>query len=223
MNVIPKLDPGIIEGFRGLDTTSVSDAMDRLGIPGGLLGMKAVLAGTSLCGQAFTVHYLPCGALKGTVGDYLDDVESGQVVVIDNSGREYCTVWGDLMSIAATRNGVAGTVIDGVCRDVPGIRKLMYPVFSRGSYMVTGKDRVFVDAVNVPVSVCGIQVKPGDLMLGDETGVLAIPFGRAAEVLAAAREIALKEGAIEQALTGGATLADARAAAGYHRLQTRRD
>ncbi|HYF82428.1 MAG TPA: RraA family protein [Clostridia bacterium] len=223
MNSVPKIDLSIIEAFKELDTTSVSDALDRLGITGGLLGIKPVVADTAICGQAFTVHYVPCGNVKGTVGDFLDDVEPGQVVVIDNSGRDYCTVWGDLMSIRSTRMGVAGTVIDGVCRDIPAIKKIGYPIFTKGTYMVTGKDRVYVDAVNVPVSISGVQVKAGDIIIGDETGVLVVPMERAGEVLKVSQEIAQKEAFIEEAIKNGSTLRDARAKAGYHQLQTRKD
>ena len=210
-----------VQKFSQFDTTSISDAMDRLGIPGGLLGIKPVVPGTKLCGRAFTVHYVPCGTSSGTVGDFLDDVEPGQVVVIDNSGRDYCTVWGDLMSICAQKKGIAGTVIDGVCRDIPAIRELAYPVFSKGSYMVTGKDRVQVDAVNSPVAIAGVQVKPGDILVGDDTGVLVIPCEKAEEVLKATIEIAAKELMIEQEIRSGTSLRDARAKAGYHQLQTR--
>ncbi|CEP66125.1 Ribonuclease E inhibitor RraA/Dimethylmenaquinone methyltransferase [Moorella glycerini] len=217
-----RIDPAVINAFKQLDTTSVSDALDRLGIVGGLEGIKPVVSGVTLCGPAFTVHYVPCGVVKGTVGDFLDDVEPGQVVVIDNAGRTYCTVWGDLMSLTASIRGVAGTVIDGVCRDITGIRKLQYPIFTRGYFMVTGKDRVQVDAVNVPVAISGVQVKPGDIMLGDDTGVLVIPQERAEEVLAVAQEIAEKEALIEREIRAGATLREARKKVGYHNLQTRR-
>jgi regulator of RNase E activity RraA len=210
----------LVPAFAKLDTTSVSDAMDKCGIAGGLLGIKPVVPGTSFCGAAFTVHYVPCGAVKGTVGDFLEDVKPGQVVVIDNAGREYCTVWGDLMTIAAQRAGIAGTVIDGVCRDVPAIRKCQYPIFTKSCYMVTGKDRVYVDHVGEPVSISGVQVKPGDILLGDDSGVINVPAERAAEVLAVAQDIAEKEQRIEQAIRSGATLKEARAQAGYHSLQT---
>ena len=88
-----------------MDTSSITDALDKQGIAGGLLGIKEVVAGTTLCGQAFT-----CGVVKGTVGDFLDDAQVGDVVVIDNSGREYCTVWGDIMSQVAKQKGIAGTL-----------------------------------------------------------------------------------------------------------------
>lgn len=213
--------PALVEKYKEMDVCCVSDAADRLGIPCGLLGIKAVNKGSKLCGQAFTVHYVPCGTVKGTVGDFLDDVEPGEIVVIDNSGREYCTVWGDLMTISATNRGIGGTVIDGVCRDVPKIYELGYPIFTKSTYMVTGKDRVQVDQVNIPVSVSGIQIKPGDILLGDDTGVVAIPLERAEEVLKVAQEIAEKEAAIEEMLAQGKKLGEARAAVSYHNLQTR--
>ncbi len=211
----------VVAGFKALDTTSVSDALDHLGIAGGLLGIKPVTPGTALCGQAFTVRYAPCGTVKGTVGDFLDDVPAGYVVALDNAGRRNCTVWGDLMAITAQRNNLAGTVIDGVCRDVPAIRACRYPIFTRDVYMVTGKDRVFVDGINIPVSLAGVQVKHGDILLGDDTGVLAIPWERAGDVLDAALEIAAKERIIEEKIRQGATLREARASVGYHSLQSR--
>ncbi|HWQ78431.1 MAG TPA: RraA family protein [Anaerovoracaceae bacterium] len=210
----------LIQKLKELDVCCVSDAMDRLGIPCGLEGIKAVVSGSVICGRAFTVHYIPCGTVKGTVGDFLDDVKPGEVVVIDNAGRANFTVWGDLMSISASKRGLGGTVIDGVCRDIPMIKKLNYNIFTKGHYMVTGKDRVEVDAVNVPVSISGVQVKPGDIILGDDTGVICIPSEKAERALAVALEIAEKEAKIEEGLASGLSLREARAAVNYHSLQT---
>lgn len=179
----------LVEEFRKMDTASVSDAMDSLGIPCGLLGIQAVISGKKICGEAFTVHYVPCGMEKGTVGDFIDDVKPGQVVVIDNGGRLYCTVWGDIMTFTAKAKGIEGTLIDGVCRDVDGIRKLDYPIYSKGKYMVTGKERVQVDQVNVPVAISGVQVRPSDIILADESGAICIPYNRAEEILAIAKHI----------------------------------
>ncbi len=101
-----------------LDTTALSDAMDRLGIGGQCLGIKPLDPGFRLTGRAFTILYGPAGMPPGTVGDYIDDVEPGGVVVLDNGGRENATVWGDILTMVAHTRGVAGTVIDGACRDV---------------------------------------------------------------------------------------------------------
>lgn len=211
----------VIAGFSSLSTSNISDALDRLGIHGACLGLVPIIAGVRFAGSAFTVHYVPVGPVKGTVGDYIDDVEPGSVVVLDNGGRVDCTVWGDLLTLAAHRKGISGTVIDGVCRDVPRIRELGYPVFARGHFMATGKDRVQVDGINVPVHLGAIAVKPGDILVGDDSGVVVVPSEQAAPVLAAAQEISAAEERIEQAISRGEPLATARREHGYHQLQRR--
>ena len=210
----------IIERLGRLDVASVSDAMDKIGIPCGLLGIHAVVPGKHICGRAFTVHCVPNGVVKGNVGDFLDDVQPGQVVVIDNGGRLYCTVWGDIMTFVATRKGIAGTVIDGVCRDIPGILENDYPIFTKSTYMVTGKDRVTVDYVNKPVAISGVQVCPNDIVLADDTGAVCIPDAVAEKVADIAESIEKTEQAIIAEVKNGSTLKEARAKLGYHHLQT---
>ncbi len=211
----------LIAAIKKMDTASISDAMDKLGISCGLLGIQAVIRGNKICGEAFTVHYIPCGVEKGTVGDFIDDVEPGQVVVIDNGGRTYCTVWGDIMTFTAKAKGIEGTLIDGVCRDVNGIEELGYGIYTKGTYMVTGKERVTVDAVNVPVAVSGVQVCPGDIILGDDSGALVIPKERAEEVLNIAQHIEKVEQQIIAEVKKGSSLKDARKKLGYHKLQSK--
>ena len=214
----------MIEAYKKLDTPCVSDALDRLGIPAGLLHIKPVISGTGkvVCGPAFTVRYIPVGLEKKTVGDFLDSVPAGAVVVIDNAGRDTCTVWGDIMSFYAEMKGVAGTVIDGVCRDVKVVKELDYPIYTKGCYMVTGKDRVQIESMNQPVTISNLQVCPDDLIMCDDNGVLRIPKERAEEVLKIAQEIETKEGGILAALKAGSTLAEARKQSGYHHLQSKR-
>ncbi|MGX7070450.1 RraA family protein [Gemella bergeri] len=183
--------------------------------------IQAVVSGNKICGEAFTVHYIPCGLEKGNVGDFIDDVEPGQVVVIDNGGRTYCTVWGDIMTYTAKTKGIEGTVIDGVCRDVAGIKELDYGVYTKGKYMVTGKERVTVDAVNIPIAISGVQVRPGDIILGDDSGVVVIPKERAEEVLEIAKHIEEVEQNIIAEVKNGSTLKVARERLGYHNLQSK--
>ncbi len=211
-----------VERLKRLDVASVSDAMDKLGVPCGLHGIKPILnEGEVMCGTAFTVHYVPCGQVKGTVGDFLDDVKPGQVVVIDNAGRDYCTVWGDIMSYTAKKRGVEGTLIDGVCCDLPMIKKVKYPIFSKGYYMVTGKDRVEVDEVNIPVAVSGIRVCPEDFILGDSSGCIVVPQDIIEKVLEVAEGIEVKEKQILAEIDKGVALKEARKLTGYHKLQTK--
>src|SRR4249920_825236 len=178
-----------VERASKLDTTSLSDAMDRLGIPGQCLNIKPLDHRFRLTGRAFTILYGPAGTPPGTVGDYIDEVPGGNVVVLDNGGRENATVWGDILTSIAHRRGIAGTVIDGACRDTHLSRELGYPIFSRSYSMRTGNDRVQVEAVNGSVNVGDARVNPGDLLRGDADGVLVIPRAHEDTVLAAAEEI----------------------------------
>src|SRR6195256_2976157 len=204
-----------------LDTTSISDALDRLGIAGQCLNIKPLDHRFRLTGRAYTILYGPAGLPAGTVGDYIDDVVPGSVVVLDNGGRENATVWGDILTWVAHRRGIAGTVIDGACRDTHLSLELGYPIFSRSYSMRTGKDRVQVEAMNGPVNIGDALVNPGDILRGDSDGVLVIPRAHESAVLAAAEEIDAVEQKIRAAVNDGRTLAEARKSLGYHQLQAR--
>ena len=210
-----------LEQLKTQSTTTISDALDRLGIPGQCLGLKPLDLGFRLCGRAFTMRTIPVSVEAGTVGDYIDDVPSGEIIVIDNAGRQDMTVWGDILTFVAHKRGVGGTVIDGVCRDVGRSLELEYPLFTRGWSMRTGKDRVQLDAKEVPVSIGGARVHPGDLLLGDADGVVTIPRARESEVIEIARSIDAAEEKIREAVEGGMRLDEARKQFKYFQLQKR--
>jgi len=214
-----RLSKELVVQFAAMPTTNISDALDRLQIKGGCEGIRPLQFGMKLCGPAFTARYIPVKLGTAGVGDYIDDAQPGDVIVLDNGGRTYCTVWGDLLTLVAVRNKIAGTVIDGVCRDVDHILELKYPMFTRGHFMVTGKDRVEIESVNQPVSIANVQVKPGDLVVGDGSGLLIVPFERAEEVLATAKEVARAEEGIEKEIAKGLGLLEARQRFRYHELQ----
>jgi regulator of RNase E activity RraA len=204
-----------------MDTTTISDALDKLGIAGQCLGIVPLDPAFRMAGPAFTVRYVPCGVHGGTVGDYIDDLPEGTVVTLDNQQRLDATVWGDILTIVATRKHLGGTVIDGVCRDAPRAIDMRYPIFSRGSYMRTGKDRVAVDAVQCSVSIGGVRVNPGDLLVGDRDGVVAVPKERAEQVAEVAQRIDEAENRIREAVERGERLDEVRKKQQYHSLQTR--
>jgi regulator of RNase E activity RraA len=204
-------------------TASISDALDSLGLPGSLHGIGALRPGQKLAGPIFTVAYEPVGETGGTVGDFLDDVPAGAVILIDNAGRTDCTVWGGIMSQTARERGIAGTVINGTCRDVAVATAAGYPIWSVSRFMRTGKDRVRVAAVQESVTVDGVVVNPGDMLVADDDGAVAVPATRWAEVADIAERIDRAEDAIVEAVRGGATLARARTTHGYHSLQSRKD
>ena len=205
-----------------LGTSALSDAMDRLGISGQALGIKPVDRSFLVCGPAFTVHNMPCDIHGGSVGDYIDDVAAGQVICIDNAGRLDCTVWGDILTIMGSLHDIGGTVINGVCRDSNRAMEVGYPIFSRGTYMRTGKDRVMADAYNTKISLGEVAVVPGDIIAGDFDGIVVIPQERLDEVVKAAIEIEDAEDAIRNSIRQGMSLLDARTQFNYHALQSRR-
>lgn len=204
-----------------LDTATLSDALDRLGIVGQCRKIKPRDSSSRIAGRAYTLLYGPAANPPGTVGDYIDDVPPGSVVVLDNGGRTDATVWGDILTEIAHRRRLAGTVIDGICRDIALCRELGYPVYSRDHWMRTGKDRVQVEAVNVTVNIGDARVQPGDLLRGDADGVLVIPRQHEGAVLDAAEEIDRAEQRIREAVRSGMRLDEARKQFRYHQLQTR--
>eukprot|EP01133_Synstelium_polycarpum_P009961 gene9961-11629_t len=213
-------DQELVALFAGLDTPGVSDALDKLGLPGQCLGIMPLDNYRQVVvGPAFTVRYVSASIPPGTVGDFIDDVAEGDVVVIDNDGRIDCTVWGDIMTQYAGSQRIAATVIDGVCRDVSKALGDGYPLFTKGRFMRTGKDRVEVEAVNQPVSIGQARVCARDIVVADANGVVIVPRERAHEVAACARSIEAVEARIRALLDEGKSLREARAALGYHTLQ----
>ena len=215
-------DQELLALFEGLDTPGVSDAMDKLGLHGQALGIMPLADyAKAVIGPAFTVKYVPASNPPGTVGDFIDDVAPGDVVVIDNDGRTDCTVWGDIMTQYAGLRGIAATVIDGVCRDVSKALGDGYPMFTAGRFMRTGKDRVQVESVNTAVAIGTVRVAARDIVVADANGVVIVPRNRAREVANVARKIEEVESRIREQIAAGKTLGEARATLGYHKLQTK--
>jgi regulator of RNase E activity RraA len=210
----------LIDRFAALPTAAASDALDALGLPGSLHGIGPLTDTARAVGPAFTVRYEPITDEPGTVGDFLDEVPAGAVVVIDNGGRTDCTVWGGIMTAAATGRRVAGTVVNGACRDVATAFALGYPLFSAGRFMRTGKDRVRCVAVQQPVLIGGVSIAAGDLITADADGVVAVPVAHLDAIAQLAERIEHTERRIVEVVSAGSTLAQARADLGYHALQS---
>ncbi|MBM2809880.1 MAG: diguanylate cyclase [Chloroflexi bacterium] len=213
------MSDSIIERFRGMSTANISDALDRLRMPGSAWGIHPIQDGQRMIGRAYTIQYTPVGSPPGTVGDYIDDVEPGQVVVLDNDGRTNCTVWGDILTAVSINKNIAGTAIFGVSRDNSRALENNYPIFNSGRFMRTGKDRVEVSGLQVPVSLGDMRVKPGDLIIGDDDGIVVVQQEHEVKVLETALEIAeLEDNIVAEALSG-TPLREARIKYGYHQLQ----
>ena len=146
----------------------------------------------------------------------------GAVIVIDNDGRRDVTVWGGVMTEVASIRGIAGTVINGVCRDVSASLAHRYPLFSRGRFMRTGKDRVRLVSAGKQLVMSGVDIRPGAIVCADTDGVVAVPQAHAEHIAEAAERIEQVESQIVAAVRAGSTLRRARETFGYHDLQRRR-
>lgn len=191
IGTITRPDPAIVEGLKGIGTSTVGNALDDLGIAGVMPNLKPVWHGAKYVGPAFTakevtgVHGTYTGA-DFKLGAIIDGAQAGDVCVIDNAGHQVST-WGGIASFAAKHKGIAGLLVDGGVRDADEIESFGFSVFSRHVVPTSAKGRVKVLAVNVPVKMDGVLVRPGDIICADATGVVAVPQAVARQVMEMAR------------------------------------
>lgn len=214
MMELPRLDAGILAGFRELGdmTGTTSDALDECGI--GATVPASTLRPTDprarIVGQAITVLNRKASEMRKISG--LADIEAhnlaqpGDVLVVQ--GVAGISSMGGVSASIGKRQGEAGAIVDGAVRDIDHSRDIGYPIWSAGVSPITGKWRIETMAVNQPVHIAGIEVKPGDLVIADECGVCFVPFTRAAEVLAVAQRLAASEAKRLKALGEGIPLSE---------------
>ncbi len=187
-------DP-VMEGFRVVEVASVADATEQLYKQRSYMSHEIrPLAPAKFAGPAVTVllkkeeHQEGSGASKGML-DAIDAAAPGSVyVMVLENGADYAGI-GGLMATAMKYRGFAGAVIDGSVRDTPQIRKLQFPVFSRGVVPSTTINHYRVAGVNVAVTCAGVRVNAGDIIAADEDGVAVVARAQAAEVLKKAQEL----------------------------------
>lgn len=173
--MIKKVSERVIEGFKKLNTCEVSDVLTNMGYSPNSMSseIRPIASGYKICGSAFTLRAVPYRkGDKSIAYQAIDEVERGQVVVKDGGGT------GDNQSIALKARGVEGTVVDGPCRDIKQIIEIGYPVFCKGVHPGGSNYPPLITWVcerNVPIGCGGVQVKPGDIVFGDDSGVVIIP------------------------------------------------
>ena len=186
--------------FAALSTTNVSDAMDALGIHGATYGIRPMWhTMEKVLGPAVTLKMTAAGQTKGKYHlgvRAIDAAEPGDVIVVDNGGRIDTSCWGGVLATGASVKGISGVVIDGACRDLDECIEMGFPVYARATICATARGRVMEEATNVMVSFHGVQVRPGDIVMGDITGVVFIPQERLEDVVAKAETLLEKEEAM---------------------------
>jgi regulator of RNase E activity RraA len=177
-----KVGPDIVERFRALPVANVSDSMARMTAGGSRL--RPMHAGGTLAGPALTVKSPPGDNLM--LHKALGMAEPGDVVVVDAGGDTTNAIMGELMLAHAAKRGLAGIVIYGAIRDAAYMRVQHFPVFATG-ITHRGPYKDGPGEINVPIGIEGMVIHPGDLVLGDEDGVVCVAQDDCEEVYAAAK------------------------------------
>lgn len=191
-------DPQVLSGFKDLlkvysPSCVVADSQERAGVMRSF--MRPLTKETRFVGPALTVRLEPGNQVDCL--DALSVAQDGDVIVVDAAGETETSIWGGLMAGLCQMKGVVGAVVDGGIRDTDEIRDLGFFIFAKAivprSTHSPYSGRMEPIEVNVPIQCAGVIVRPGDLVLGDEIGVVVIPLENAAEVLKIAQEQAEKE------------------------------
>ncbi len=200
------------ERLSRLDTCAVSDALDTLGERGTVNGIRTLTGPAKIAGRVVTVKLVELVTINGAKGATpkrhlctaaIENAQPGNVIVVEHHARDDCAGWGGILSTAAKERGVAGTIVDGLARDIDESREAGYPVFARAATPSTARSRIVEDDWNVPVIIGGVDVRPGDLVIADGSGVVFVSAARENDVLEAAEAIAAREQAMAKAVRDG--------------------
>lgn len=199
-------DPSHLSRLAVLDTNTVSDALDFLGLPGATYGLRPLWDCPKVVGRASTIQLGPKQGDASTVhliSPVIARVEADDRVLVIAGGIEGISCWGDILANAAKVKGIRGSVIDGMSRDIEGSEGIGYPVYGRGVTMISARNRVVQVASGGPVSVTGVTVREDDYVIADRCGTVFVPARRIAEVLDLAERIARRQDGMVEAVRAG--------------------
>ncbi|BDB24087.1 methyltransferase [Cupriavidus sp. TA19] len=195
---VPQLAPAaLVEAFREVVTPHISDNLQRLS---GVTGLTRFHRSKKLVGTAFTVKARPGDNLL--IYKALMELQPGHVLVVDGGGDCTNALIGELIMLYAQQRGCAGFVLDGAIRDTAAFYEADFPCYARGTSH-RGPYKLGPGAMNVPVSIGGQVISPGDLIVGDEDGVVSFPAAQATALLEAVQATVSKEDAIKDEIATG--------------------
>ncbi len=197
----------LVQRLEQLDTCAVSDALDSVELPAAAVGIVPLTIRRRIAGPAATFGLGPTPPRdrpKRHLGTAtIAAARAGDVIVIAHSSGIECAGWGGVLSAGASVRGVRGIVMDGPARDIDEARALDFPVYATGPIARTARGRAWEKSHGEPVTVAGIVVTPGDLVLADSSGVVFVPIGAADEVITRAERITRRERLMVEALQRG--------------------
>lgn len=189
-----------------LSTTNLSDAMDAQGVRGAVSGIRPMFGSAKVVGRAVTIRIVAAGTAKAKshLGvEAIDIANPGDVIVIDNHGDLANNCWGEVLSCAAHVKGLSGVVVDGSVRDLDACEEIGLPVMARGAVPITARGRVMQESFNSVIRLGDVQVRPGDVIMGDVNGVVVIPPEVLEEVVSGAEALMDKEEEMKADLRAG--------------------
>jgi len=194
-----------------LDTTTVSDALDFLSLPGATVGLRPLWNCPRIVGRASTVQLGPKTDSSPTVhliSPVIAAITAGDRILVITGGIDGVSCWGDILANAAKVKGIRGTVIDGFSRDIDANEEIAYPIYGRGATMVSARNRVVQVNAGQPINVAGVTVAEGDYVIADRCGSVFVPASRIDEVLDLAERIARRQDGMAQAVRAGRSVED---------------
>jgi regulator of RNase E activity RraA len=205
------IDSDVIARYRLLSPCTISDALASVGVGRSALdGINTLDLEAKIVGPAFTVTCeQPAVSTRDRI-DYMEQIPSGSVVVIDNGGRIDSSVWGGQRTVAARYRGAEGTVAYGAYRDIPEHIAMDYPVFACARTIVASQGYSNPVATGETLDIGGVAVATGDLIVGDGSGVVVIPAEHIEQILVLSEAATSKEQWIIDQVEGGRDYFEAR-------------
>jgi regulator of RNase E activity RraA len=217
---IASRDP-IIQAYLRLSTPNVSDALDRLQLRGAPHGILPLWPGCQkVVGRAMTMKLVPQGSASPVLGtlEAIVAARPGDVLVIDQAGRMDVNSWGGVATFTALQHGLVGVVIDGVTRDVDEMKALGFPAYARGIIQQSIRNRCAFAGHSIEVQLAGVPVRRGDLVVGDDNGIVVVPEAHIADALKIAQECAETEEKVKDWIAQGVHPVEAHERVRYDRM-----
>ncbi|MEY9780093.1 RraA family protein [Sinorhizobium fredii] len=201
----------LLERLVSLDTNTVSDALDFLGLPGATYGLRPLWKCPKIVGRASTIQLGPKTDAKPTVhliSPVIDAVATDDRVLVIAGGVDGISCWGDILANAARARNIRGSVIDGLSRDIEGSESVGYPVYGRGVTMISARNRVIQVDSGKPVQMAGVTVHQDDYVIADRCGTVFVAAARIEEVIDLGERIASRQDGMVAAVRSGRSVAD---------------
>jgi regulator of RNase E activity RraA len=208
-------DLTLVERLSRLHPAVVADCLDRQGLRRQVLAphIRPLTSTMRLAGFAATVHCIEVDAVPESRDDWyrnelasIDALQPGDVIIASTCRGSF---WGELLATASRFRGALGVVADAYTRDTLALIAMSFPTFAAGIHCADSLGRIDVDAFNVPITCGGVDVEPGDLVLGDHDGVVTIPAELGEEILARAEEKLSGENLVREKLAEGMPVSEA--------------